>query len=592
MNFYFSASLIPLVIGVTIPGWLSIYVLRNRTSKGAKYLVVFLMLLFFWGTAYVLELASVTLETKIFWNNISFIFIAFTPLSLLLFSIEYTERGHWLTPLRTGLASLIPIITIIVIFTPALRSGFWESQTLVQQGDLLLIDGIHGWWYWNIHVVYSYLGLLGGVILLVLNLLKWPRQYRGQMVWTLIAISVPWVANAITVFKILPIYIDLTPFAFSVTGIGLTFAVVRHHMLDLAPIARAVVVDGLPDGVLILDAASRVVDANPAAVKLLSSQTELIGRSIDSIFTDLPAITNKNTGSVANQEELEFHNAAGETRYLELSSTPLHDRSKNIIGSVITLRDITQAKETRQLLLEARNKAVEANQLKSRFLAKVSHEFRTPLGGIIGYGELLEHESFGPMNEEQKGVVRAVINSAQSLNEMVSELLDQAQIESGTLVLKKTPFTPTALMESAIADVTMAAQERGISLKTFIDPKLPPRILADSRRLRQIIINLVANAIKFTPKGEVNVSFLRENDTHWALVVADTGIGIPENALPDIFNPFKQVSNEISYKNRGIGLGLSITRDLVALMKGTIDVESEINQGTTFRITLPLESAK
>lgn len=590
MTFSFSGSLIPLIIGGLIPGGLSIYVWRKRKAKGAGYLAIFMLLLFFWGMTYILELASTTLKTKIFWNNITFIFIAFTPLSLLLFSIEYTDRGHWLTPLRRNLALLIPISTLIVIFTPALRPWFWKSQELVQQGDLLLINGVNGWWYWDIHAIYSYLGLLGGVILLVRALLKWPRQYRGQMIWTLIAISIPWIANAITIFKILPIYIDLTPFGFSITGLGLTLALFRHRMLDLAPIAREVVVEGLPDGVLMLDASNRVVDANLAASRLLSLDAKPVGLSVAQVFSTWTALAEKEMATTDGRDEIELVNEQGETQHLQISSTPLYDdHDRKIIGGVVTIRDITQAKEVQKLLLEARNKAVEANRLKSRFLAKVSHEFRTPLGGIIGYGELLEHESYGSLNEKQKHVVHSVIDSAQHLNEMVSELLDQAQIESGTLVLNNAPFTLTALLESSLAGFIPSAEEKNISLVHSIGAKLPTQLIGDSRRLRQIIINLVANALKFTLEGEVKVAFLLEDAAHWSIVVSDTGVGIPDDALSDIFNPFKQVSSEISYKNRGVGLGLSITRDLVALMNGTINVKSKRHQGTEFQILLPLE---
>lgn len=591
MVFSFSASLIPLVIGGIIPGLLSIYIWRRRKAKGARYLAIMMLLLFFWESAYILELASAHLETKIFWNNISFIFIAFTPLSFLLFSIEYTERGHWLTPLRVGLALLLPISTIIVIFTPAFRPWFWVSQTLITQGDFLLINGVNGWWYWNIHAIYSYLGLLGGVVFLVLALIKWPRQYRGQMIWTLIAISVPWVANVITIFKILPIFIDLTPFAFSITGLGLTFAVVRHRMLDLAPIAREVVVEGLRDGVLILDKDNRVVDSNPAAYGLLSLKTEMIGSSIAQLFSNWAELVEKNLTLTEGRHEVEFLKENGENQHLEISHSPLRDRFQMIIGGIVTIHDITQTKETQQLLLEARNKALEANALKSRFLAKVSHEFRTPLGGIIGYAELLEGDNFGELNKEQKRVVQTVLRSAEHLNEMVSELLDQAQIESGNLILKKSEFLLNDLMESSCAGFVVSTEKKNVQLKRFLDPQLPSQIMGDERRLRQIIINLVANAMKFTTEGVVKVSFLLEDAEHWKIVVSDTGVGIPQDALADIFDPFKQVNNEVSHENRGIGLGLSITRDLVALMKGSINVISDQYKGAVFQILLPLEHA-
>ena len=582
----FSALLIPLIIGGIIPGWLSVYIWRGRKAKGAKPLAIMMLLLFLWSNIYILELACTNFPSKVFLGRVRHVFVAFTPVAWVIFSIEYTNKDHWLTPLRRKLLLVIPLLTSLITFIPAISAWFYAPVGMIHDGQLLLLKVEKGWWYWRVHTVYSYTGMLIGMILLTRALLKWNRQYRGQMIWSLLAISAPWIANIITIFQILPIHIDLTPFAFSITGLGLAFAVVHHRMLDLAPIAREMVVDGLQDGVLILDSANRVVDANHAASTLLSAQTELVGKSIEHIFAHWPDIAQRDLVAEEGQEEIELLDQQGQLRHLEISFVPLYDRYQAAAGGVATIRDITQIKEAQAFLLDAHNKAVEANQLKTRFLAKVSHEFRTPLSDIIGYGELLEKENFGPLNEKQKSIVLSMRNSAQHLNEMVMELLDQAQIESDTLVLKNAPLTLSALMESSLADFAALVEEKGLLLNASIDPNLPLRLVGDALRLRQIIVNLVANALKFTLKGDVNVSFLLENDTHWTLTVTDTGVGISEEDLADIFTP--KVSTELSYKNRGIGLGLSITRDLISLMDGSISVHSELDQGTEFRVTLPL----
>jgi PAS domain S-box-containing protein len=259
-----------------------------------------------------------------------------------------------------------------------------------------------------------------------------------------------------------------------------------------------------------------------------------------------------------------------------------------IIGFQAVARDITEIKQTQEALAVARDQALEANRLKSQFLAKVSHELRTPLGSVLGYAELLYSEDFGRLDEEQKDIAAHIVESANYLTSMVNELLDEAQIESKNLTLHLDFFSPLDLLKKLETRMVVLAKNKGLDFSTELLPPLPDPIYGDEQRLQQILINLTGNAIKFTKTGQVRLRFFQTDPSHWSLQVTDTGAGIPKEAEQFIFEPFRQVDNAITRENRGTGLGLAIAKQLVELMDGHIQLESEVGQGSTFTVTLPM----
>ncbi len=254
------------------------------------------------------------------------------------------------------------------------------------------------------------------------------------------------------------------------------------------------------------------------------------------------------------------------------------------------LQEIEERKRIQEQLVIARDQALEASRFKSQLLAKVSHELRTPLGGVIGYAELLIQEAFGQMSKDQKEALENINASANYLNAMINELLDEAQIEARSIKINLAPFAPATMLESVSANMSILAANKGLGFRASIQPDLPPRLLGDERRLQQVLINLLGNAIKFTTQGEVSVSLLRLEQTAWAMQVQDTGAGIPPEAQEFIFDPFRQVDSAITRDNRGAGLGLSITRQLVELMGGRIELQSQVGQGSAFLVILPIQT--
>jgi signal transduction histidine kinase len=236
----------------------------------------------------------------------------------------------------------------------------------------------------------------------------------------------------------------------------------------------------------------------------------------------------------------------------------------------------------------ARDRALEASRLKSRILANVSHDMRTPLGSILGYADMLQAEVFGPLNETQQGKIRLIIESSNHLREFVDNLLAQSELEAGKLALQANQISPKKLMQELASGVQVLADQKGLELTSELDPTLPETILGDRYWLRRIIANLLSNAIKFTAQGRIGLAFHRVEENYWAIEVSDTGPGISPDELSEIFEPF-QKGGDTRPPVSGAGLGLAIVKDVVEQMGGRITVQSTLNQGSTFTVLLPLE---
>lgn len=250
-------------------------------------------------------------------------------------------------------------------------------------------------------------------------------------------------------------------------------------------------------------------------------------------------------------------------------------------------RDISARIAGEQALMEARSRAEGASEAKSRFLATVSHEFRTPLNGILGMADLLGDTRLDP---EQTTYVRALRTSGEALLSLVDEILDFAKVEAGKLELIEERFELGLLIETMSELMAPRAQAKGIEIASFLAPDLPSHLIGDRDRLRQILLNLVGNAVKFTERGGVGIR-VEPSDKGVAISVADTGPGIPEGRLQAIFEEFEQADHSAARRHDGTGLGLAIVRRLAALMGGEVTVESPPGVGATFRIELPLLAA-
>nr|CRH05141.1 putative Histidine kinase with two SBP_bac_3 (bacterial extracellular solute-binding proteins, family3) domains, HisKA domain, HATPase c domain and response regulator receiver domain [Candidatus Magnetococcus massalia] len=335
---------------------------------------------------------------------------------------------------------------------------------------------------------------------------------------------------------------------------------------------------------------------NETMVKLIKGpdQQQMLGSSIEKLcqvddesqLKQLCANDPSNDGSIPllelqllcnNQESLPVE---AKSRAIQWGGKP---------ATLTVFRDISERIRTRRDLLLAKREADKASQAKSHFLAAMSHDIRTPMNAIIGMADILKHS---PLNDEQKHHVEVLNRAGEGLLALINEILDLSKIESNQLVLDRIPYALPALIRETIHIMAYQAEEKGLILEIHHDENLPTWLWGDHQRIRQILLNFLSNAVKFTDRGLITVHVEPHRDKEQVQIrVQDSGVGIPREMLAHIFDPFQQLEEQTSMRAGGTGLGLTICRQLVERMDGKIGVDSQVGQGSTFWFTLPLDEA-
>ncbi|HSM80553.1 MAG TPA: ATP-binding protein [Nodosilinea sp.] len=253
----------------------------------------------------------------------------------------------------------------------------------------------------------------------------------------------------------------------------------------------------------------------------------------------------------------------------------------------VLLTEQNEELERQRRYIEDQNlKLLEAYRVKSEFLATMSHELRTPLNAILGFSQLLDSESKGALNSHQAEMVKRIFTNGKNLLNLVNDILDLSKLEAQRLTLTPTPVNLHWLVQSTLSDLRSLADGKALTLESSLDLDNPV-VVNDEHRLRQVLTNLVSNAVKFTDRGQVRITLAETEADRITLTIVDTGIGIAPEQLPHIFEAFRQVDQTIRRQRPGTGLGLAIVHSLVTIMGGSIAVSSQVGQGTTFVVMLP-----
>ncbi|CAK0739147.1 two-component system, sensor histidine kinase [Gammaproteobacteria bacterium] len=373
----------------------------------------------------------------------------------------------------------------------------------------------------------------------------------------------------------------------------------RTAALEASEEQLRLILDSSAAGIFGTDIEDRITFINPAACELLGYQPEeLIGQLAHEKFHNrypngslyprdkCPIAAALIQGQVSRSYREMFWRANGEGIPITYASQPMWHESR-IVGSVVSFFDITAQIEAEKALEGALFEAQRLTRVKSEFLASMSHEIRTPMNAIIGFAEVVLQDS--TLSPPTAGHTRTILSSARALLEIINDILDVSKLESGKFSIETVCFHLPNALTNSIQTIRDRATRKNLTLNLEYDAALPIRCLGDPTRLRQVILNLVDNAIKFTENGGVTISAMRGDEPEMChFMVSDTGIGMTPAQLTQVFEPFTQADQSTTRRFGGTGLGTTLSKQIVELMNGQIWVESNVNVGSTFHFTARL----
>jgi PAS domain S-box-containing protein len=365
---------------------------------------------------------------------------------------------------------------------------------------------------------------------------------------------------------------------------------------------KQLLLDSTAEGIFGLDLEDKCTFINVSGLRMLGYQShdELIGQGLHWIIhykhndgthypiEDCRIFSAVNKGEYIHDDRETFWRADGTSFPVEYYAYPQYQNGI-LVGAVITFMDISERMNNQNALIEAKEQAEAANIAKSQFLANMSHEIRTPMNGILGCLQMLECTQ---LNEEQMELIQMINTSAESLLNIINDILDISKIEAGAMKLENIPFHIRSMIEAAVMLYDARAYEKGLELNMFVSTAIPRILIGDPTKLRQVLINLISNALKFTNKGDIyiEVTLAGENDSEVTLLfsVKDSGIGMEPADMEKLFLPFSQIDTSSTRKYGGTGLGLAISKKIIEQMSGKIGVSSEKDIGSVFQFTVTL----
>jgi len=390
MHLQFRPVLIPLAFGIALSLALSCVAWRRRSLPAVRPYIWLMALVGYWCLASAGELASTDLTNALTWAKIQYPAITMVPLASLVFTIEYAGRASLLPRRRLLHLAIIPALTVIMVWTNDWHALHWAYVRVDETATWFTLQYGRGPWFW-VHTAYSYLLLLASGAILAEVLWSSAGLQRSQAIVLVIALLAPWATNAIYVAGIGPWpYLDITPFGFLIVGTALLWALLRYRLLDIMPVAHATVVSAMADAMMVVDAQGRVLDVNPAAVRLLGlSQDAAVGASAGTVLSDAPGLQECLASGDEARRELEVH-LAGECRRLDVSVSPLNGRHPGSTARVIIMRDVTAQRRTEQALQESERRHRTVFETAADLILLVDGQDRVVdcndrIGDILGY---------------------------------------------------------------------------------------------------------------------------------------------------------------------------------------------------------------
>jgi len=553
----------------------SLYVFTNWNTKLQGGLFFLCISNLINNVGYYLEMKSTSEAAYISALKASYLGRAFTGFSLLVF-VLYICRIRYSKKLLVALTFYHSLIFFFVLTQE--YQGFYYKSSEYIKGELFnYIEFQHGPVYqFNTIVLVFY--IIYGLSNLYISLLKEKNKTtKARLAMVTAAITFYCLVYFVNMFNVAKGY-DITFLGSAVMAVTLCIAIFKYGLLDTLQLAKDYVFDEISEGIVVVDEKGKLQYCNEPAKTIFSELEKNITSVKDMIDESINANAPFKIGERIYKATAKALNHQGDTA-----------------GIAYVISDITDQYHFVKDLQEQKDIAEAANESKSRFLSIVSHEIRTPMNAVVGMTDLLLRDEES-LSQKQKKYLNNIKNSGAALVMLVNDILDQSKIEAGKMEIVDEPYELMPLLDDIKMIIENRIGTKPISLLLEVDEKIDSNLIGDSLRIRQILINLLNNAVKFTEEGFIKLSIICVEKTKEQYKVKfsikDSGQGIKPEDLLVLGEAFKQVDTKKNHKKEGTGLGISISKDFIQMMGGMLEVESEYGQGTEFFFTIPQGIAK
>lgn len=561
---------------------------RYRNADEVRFLIFVQFFAAIWALTYALEFSTQNLEMKMFWSQVSYLGIAFLPLSYFLFTTAFSQKSNIINPRNITVLSVIPFLTVLLVFTNESHHLVWKDVFFNEDESLAIYQ--HGVWFW-IFWTFSIILIFSGLYNLYQSIYKFPSFYKSQVNTLVLATIIPLIGNLMYVTGLNPFPgIDWTPILFVFTGLVVTFGVIKYRMFDLVPFARNKLVDNMEDGVLVVNAEGFIEDCNDAVLQIFNlSQHLVIRKSFKEVFNNYKKFTAGINSEKQHSVEIEIPKKDSKI-YYQCLFTPVYNRKNNFSGHSILVHDITSMKKAeiklknlnRQLVAEIDKRGKLINDLES-FSHAVAHDLKNSLGSISSSTEILKDSIKNNDTDSLNEITNLVKVSADKALHITEELLTLARISHEEIELK--PINMQTVFKEALNQLKQQIEHSGAEIKS---PDNWPPTMGYAPWIEEIWTNYLTNAIKYggkPPKIEVGSEV---NDNCVKFWVKDNGDGLSKEEQPKLFNKYVRLAPK---KAEGYGLGLSIIKSIADKLEQSVGVESTgiKGEGSLFYFSLPLQ---
>ncbi len=605
-----------LILSAFVVGAIAVYAWQHRQTPGAKPIVVLLLGAAVWTLGYGIAIGARDLAFRTFWAKVQHVGIAFSSLGLSIFVLEYAGLEKWLTKRNIVLLAVVPMTGMLLAWTNEAHRLIWANIKLEIIDSIAVLNLTYGA-YFRFYTVYNYLVLLVSALIFLRAFLHSSHLRRKQSAILLLGTLFPWVTNIIYLAGWSPFpHLDLTPFGYGLSGLVISWGIFRYRLLSIVPIARDKVVEGMSDGVIVLNVQARVVDVNPAAQRLIErSYAQIIGQPVTQVLSAHADLVGRFLNVLEAHTQISVGQADDQRDY-DLRISPLYSQRGELTGRLVVLRDITERTQAAKRLkeqniqlqreiaerqaaekallqytaaLEARNAELDA------FAHTVAHDLKAPLTTIMGFAEVLHSGLPNLADKEAVFAAQAINRGAARMRDIIDSLLLLSFVHRQRVELE--PLDMGQIVEQVLRDL---APEIEATRAHISAPVHWPIALGYWPWIRQVWVNYISNALKYggnPPRvelgwdegGRTNAlreggnSFLGPQPSFFTFWVRDNGIGLSPQDQARLFTPFTRIHKD---RAEGHGLGLSIARDIVEKLGGQVGVNGQMGRGSTFYFTL------